>query len=89
MDQVGANIPILKASQKLFNSVISINLQTNAVKGSSLNVIVLYLLGIVLGLEETDSWQGTMKREVFTDLYRWLRGSELAPRNISSDSVQS
>lgn len=27
-----------------------------------------------------------MKREVFTDLYGWLRGSELAPRRLSCDS---
>ena len=45
----------LKASQKLFNSVISINLQTNFVKGSSLDVIVLSLLCSVLGLGETVS----------------------------------
>lgn len=42
---------------------------------------------VSLGLGETVSWQGTMKREVFTDLYRWLRGSELAPRHFSCDSV--
>lgn len=33
--------------------------------------------------------QGTMKREVFTDLYRWLRGSELARRHFSCGSVQT
>lgn len=27
-----------------------------------------------------------MKREVFTDLYRWLRGSELALHHFSCDS---
>jgi len=45
----------LKASQTLFNSVVSINLQTNVVKGSNLNVIVLSLLCSVLGLGETVS----------------------------------
>lgn len=65
-----------------FYSAISINLQISFVKGSSLNVTVLSLLCSVLGLGETVSWQGTMKREVFTDLYRWLRGSELALRHF-------
>lgn len=45
----------LKATQKLFHSVISINLQTNFVKGSRLRVIVLSLLCSVLGLGETVS----------------------------------
>lgn len=45
----------LKASQRLFNSVISINLQTNVVKGSSPDAIVLSLLCGVLGLRETVS----------------------------------
>lgn len=44
-----------KASRKLFHSVISINLQTKFVKGSSLNGIVLSLLCGVLGLGETVS----------------------------------
>lgn len=42
----------LKATQKLFHSVISINLQTNFVKGSRLRAIVLSLLCGVLGLGE-------------------------------------
>lgn len=52
-------------------------------------MIVLSLLRSVLGLQETVSCQGTMKREVFTHLFRWLRGSELALLRFSCDSVQT
>lgn len=73
----------LKASQKLFLSAISINPQTNFIRRRRAGVIVSSLLCSVLGLWETASWQGTMRSEVFTDLYKWLRGAEWGLRRFS------
>lgn len=80
MGLMGADCELpLKHQSELFHSAISINLKITFVVGSSVRALVLFLLGGVLGQRGAVSWQGTMTWEVFTDLYRWLRGSELAP----------